>query len=512
MESFFRCSSLNIPHPEITNTSINFLHAQLIINKSAHVPEIAYINHKAINVTNVSFCAVSLASTNTNQTDWVNTQVWLPIDNWNGRMMGLGGGGMWCGLYPANMLAMLGAVSEGYAAVSTDCGHTMAQGLGDWLLNPRGEISFQLLEDFAGTSLYDAARMGKSVIGSFYGREPDHSYFSGCSQGGRQGMMLAQRYPDAYDGIVASAPAIDWAEILVSGFWTQFVMDQLDTYPQACELDYITEMAIRDCDDLDGVRDGMVSDTDGCEFNAFDLVGVDVPCGETTVQLSESAAIVATTAWHGPVFEGDEDLWTGVNFDSNLTSVYSSRCSPDGKCSGLPVLYSSDWIRMAVLKNRKADLHNMTYDDFVHIFNQSVAEYDSIIGTNEHNLTDFAERGGKILTFHGLADPMVPSRGTRRYYEAVADIDPEVGDYYRLFEAPGLGHCWTSSGLYPSTIFDDMVAWVEQEREPNSLPVSFTDGQGIRQDRVLCPYPERAVYDGNGDTASSSSYFCSADE
>ncbi|KAL4871605.1 hypothetical protein BDV12DRAFT_206294 [Aspergillus spectabilis] len=510
MESLFRCSSLSIPHPSIPNASVDFLDAHLAFDRSTYIPESAYINHGPINVTDVSFCVVTLAYTHIHQTDIVNTQVWLPIDTWNGRMMGIGGGGFWCGLYPANMMAMLGAVGEGYAAVSTDCGHTMLQELGDWLLKPPGKINFQLLEDFASVSLNDAAIIGKSVAESFYGEKPSFSYFSGCSQGGRQGMMLAQRYPNAYDGIVASAPAINWAEILVSGYWTQFVMNQLDSYPDPCELNYLTDTAIRYCDDLDGVHDGIVSYIDACNFNAFDMIGMDVACGEKIVQLSESAAIVATAAWRGPVYKSDEHLWTGVDIASNLTSAWSSQCSSDGRCSGLPVLYSSDWIRIAVLKNPRADLHDMTHDDFVHIFNQSIEEYDSVIGTSNPNLTEFAQRGGKVLTFHGLADPMIPSRGTRRYYEAVAKVDPYVRDYYLLFEAPGLGHCWSPSGLYPSTIFDDMVAWVEEGRAPHSLPASFTDENGRKQDRILCPYPERAVYDGSGDSTLRNSYFCAA--
>ncbi|KAL5339315.1 Tannase/feruloyl esterase [Aspergillus crustosus] len=487
----YQCSGLHIPHPNIPNASVDFLKAHMVFNKSSFIPESAYVNHGPVNVTNVSYCVVSVTYTHTHQTDLINTQVWLPVDNWNGRLMGLGGGGFWCGLYPANMMVMLGVVGEGYAAVSTDCGHTMRQNLDDWLLKSPGEIDVQLLDEFAGVSLNEAAFIGKSVAESFYGAYPDHSYFSGCSQGGRQAMMLAQRYPDAYDGIVASAPATNWAELLL------------------CELDHLTNSAIHSCDDLDGVHDDIVSDIDACKFDAYDMIGMDILCGEQTVRLSEAAAIVATAAWQGPVFRNDKYLWTGVDIVSNLTS----------SC-GLPVRYSSDWIRLAVLKDPKADLHDMSHDGFVQIFSQSVQEYNSVIGTRNPNLTEFAHRGGKILSFHlgsshqisDRADPMIPSRGTRRYYESVAAIDPSVRRYYRLFEAPGLGHCWSSSGLYPSTIFDDMVDWVERGQAPDYLPASFTDEDGVEQSRILCPYPERAVYNKSGDSTSRSSYFCNAEE
>ena len=106
---------------------------------------------------------------------------------------------------------------------------------------------------------------------------------------------------------------------------------------------------------------------------------------------------------------------------------------------------------------------------------------------------------------------MIPSKGTRSYYETVADRDPEVRSYYRLFEAPGLGHCWSPAGLYPSTIFDDLVNWVEEGQVPRSLPASFTDARNVRYNRMICPYPERAIYDGTGDPTLRSSYSCSAD-
>ncbi|KAL4922729.1 Tannase/feruloyl esterase [Aspergillus aurantiobrunneus] len=511
MDSFLECSSLIIPHPAIPGASVDFLHAYLVSNASSYIPESVYTNHGPVNVTNASFCVVTLAYTHNHETDFVNTQVWLPIDDtWNGRLMGVGGGGFYCGLYPENMMAMLGAVGEGYAAVSTDCGHTMLQGLGDWLLEHPGKVNGPLLEDFASVSLNDAAIIGKSVAESFYGKQPSYSYFSGCSQGGRQGMILAQKYPDAFDGIVASSPAINFAEILVSGYWTQFIMNRLNSYPQWCELDYLTNIAIRYCDGFDGVRDGIVSDIDACDIDAFRLVGLHVPCGDEVVPLSESAAIVATAAWHGPFTRDGAHLWTGVDVVSNLTSGFSSQCSPDGTCSGLPVIYSSDWIRLAVRKNPRFDLKTVTHDEYTRIFQDSVKEYKSMIGADDPDLSEFRQRGGKILTFHGLADPMIPSRGTRYYYETVARRDPYVRNYYRLFEAPGLGHCWSPSGLYPSTIFDDMVAWVEKGRVPRSLPVSFTDEENIRHDRILCPYPERAVYNRWGDPTSRSSYFCSA--
>ncbi|KAL4950472.1 Tannase/feruloyl esterase [Aspergillus filifer] len=512
MDSSLICSGLVISHPILPGASIDLLHAEIIPSASAYIPESVYTNHGAVNASNVSFCAVSVAYTHTNQSDHVNTEVWLPLgDEWNGRMMGIGGGGFYCGLYGANMLAMLAAVSEGYVAVATDCGHTALQTPEDWLLESPGHVNYHLLEDFASVALNDAAIIGKDVTESFYGTRPQYSYFSGCSQGGRQGMMLAQRYPDAYNGISAAAPALNWARILVAGFFTQLAMNQLDSYPRWCELDYLTDATVSQCDGLDGVLDGIVSNIDACHLNPFDLVGADVPCGEEIVPLSESAAIVATAAWDGPSTADGASLWEGVNIVANLTDGMSSQCSPTGRCTGLPVVYAADWIRLVVEKDPSFDLDAITKVEYAQIFQASIEEYDSIIGTADPDLTEFSRCGGKLLTFHGQADQLVPSRNTRRYYEDVASRDPSVREYYRLFEAPGLGHCWSPGGLYPSTIFDDLVAWVEEGRTPQTLPVSFIDDNNIRHDRILCPYPERAVYDGHGDPTARGSYHCSTD-
>jgi feruloyl esterase len=208
MDFSWRCSELAISHPHIAGATVDYLRTNLVHNVSAYVSEIEYINHGPINVTEVSLCRVSLGYTHTHHLELVNIEVWLPTNTWHGRLMGLGGGGFDGGLYPDNMMAMLGAVGEGYAAVSTDCGHTMEQDLSEWLLEYPGRVDLHLFEDFASVALNDAALIGKSVARSFYEYEPDYSYFSGCSQGGWQGMMLARRYPTAYDGIVASSPAI----------------------------------------------------------------------------------------------------------------------------------------------------------------------------------------------------------------------------------------------------------------------------------------------------------------
>ncbi|KAE8370392.1 Tannase/feruloyl esterase [Aspergillus caelatus] len=508
-----RCSSHSIHIPDVPGASFHSLQASLVTNLSSYVGEYYYLNHKSVQIDNLSFCNVSLAYMHRDQTDQTNVQVWLPIDTWNGRMMGVGGGGWQAGLYPENFMAMQGAIGQGYAAVSTDGGHSADQNLSDWLLTTHGDIDYSSLNNFAAISLSDTSIIGKSIIKSFYGNSPKYSYWSGCSQGGRQGLVLAQRYPEAYDGIVASAPAINWSEFLVGGFWPQFIMNQLDAYPLSCELDFITNAAVASCDGRDGVEDGIISNGDLCNFDPYSLIGTTLNCDGRWLNISRAAADIAMAAWLGPISTNGISLWHGVGLDSNLTSpssIASTHCYSNETCIGSPNILSSEWIQVGIARHPGFNLRNLTHAQYVQVFETSVQQYGPIIGTHDPDLTAFRDRGGKLLTYHGLADPIIPYKSTRQYYQAVASIDPDVRQFFRLFEAPGMGHCWSMSGLYPSTIFDAMVSWVEEGVVPENLPAVFSDRDGVNYERIICPYPEQAVYNGHGDPTMKSSFYCLA--
>jgi feruloyl esterase len=225
------CHPAAIPYPSLYGAEFLSLETTLVANYSQTVYPGAYANHGSVTVTNVSFCNVTLTYTHPGQNDNINVQVWLPAENWNGRLQAMGGGGWQAGLnYPA-LMGMAGAVGEGYSTVSTDAGLGSSDDPVDWALLSPGNVNLYLLQDLASVSLNDMAVIGKGITSSFYGQAPKYSYFSGCSQGGRQGLMLAQRYPDAFDGIAASAPAIYWSDFTFSAFWPSFVMRSLGEVP-----------------------------------------------------------------------------------------------------------------------------------------------------------------------------------------------------------------------------------------------------------------------------------------
>jgi hypothetical protein len=400
------CSPQSIPYPTLFGAEFLSLDASLVSNYSRYVREGYYLNHGAINVTNVSFCNISIAYTHPGQNDVVNVQAWLPLDTWNGRMQAVGGGGWMAGMFELSYMEMSGAIGEGYVTITTDGGHS-APDPRDWALVSPGNIDLYLLQDLASISLNDVSYIGKSLTKSFYGQPPKYSYWSGCSQGGRQGLMLAQRYPKAFDGIAASAPAINWGQLAVADYWPQLIMNLLKQYPHSCELDTLTAAAISACDGYDGIIDGIISDPDSCHFDPYGLVGTTINCSDTglELQISEAAAMMANAAWTGAQSSKGSFLWHGLNYDAALTgdiSISNTECYKNGTCIGVPFIISSDWIKLFVQKDPTFQLYSMTHQDFDNIFHASVQQFTSIIGTNDPDLSEFHIAGSKMLTYHGL--------------------------------------------------------------------------------------------------------------
>jgi hypothetical protein len=222
----YSCTASGIPFPEVFGAEILSLSTSSVTNYSISLVQADA--HFPINITGLNFCNVSVQYTHPGQNDRINVQVWLPLSQWNGRFMGTGGGGFATGL---GSLSLSYAVSLGYSAVSTDGGHLSDfSGSVTWALTSPGNINWALLQDFAAVALDDAATIGKAVTNAYYGSPPKYSYWNGCSTGGRQGMMMAQRYPSQYDGVLAGAPGINWSRVVPSLYWAQLVMNQLGMY------------------------------------------------------------------------------------------------------------------------------------------------------------------------------------------------------------------------------------------------------------------------------------------
>jgi hypothetical protein len=360
---------------------------------------------------NMTFCNVTLKHTHPGQNDTTISQVLLPIEpKWNGRLKMVGGGGWQAGLTLYTDQSMSLAVADGYATVTTD-GSVPPTGPDDWALLSPGNLNTLAVQNWAYVSLKDAALAAKSVISGFFGRPTEFSYFEGCSQGGRQGLMFAQRYPDIFNGIQAAAPVINtkwtWAS-----YFPQQVMNEMDEYPHTCEIDALTNLAIKECDAQDGLRDGIISDEDACSFDPYTVVGRSLNCSSPSAPktISKAAAIVADAAWNGAWRADGTFIWPTMGHQTNLTQpggLARTICADNGTCTRDVNVLLSTSIRLIGRKDPDFDVSSMSRREYEKTLHAAIMESDGSVGTKSPDLYEFNYAGGKMLTWHGLVRKVV---------------------------------------------------------------------------------------------------------
>lgn len=244
------------------------------------------------------------------------------------------------------------------------------------------------------------------MIKDFYGEGPLYSYWNGCSTGGRQGLTLAQRYPDAYDGIAAGAPVIYWTRVGMSNIWPQQYMNMENFYPYGCELEAITAAAVTACDGLDGVVDGLISDPDTCvaSFDPTSLVGSTIDnCTQTggPITISAGAAKLASALWDGSRTVAGDKIWFGLSIGSDLTMMASTNCST-GTCVGSPGKYGWDLFRYFVAKDPKWESDNISHETYEAMGHSAFQQWQSAMDFDDPDISGFRNAGGKLITYHGM--------------------------------------------------------------------------------------------------------------
>ncbi|OCL14027.1 tannase and feruloyl esterase [Glonium stellatum] len=455
-------------------------------------------------ISGLEFCDVEVIISHPGIDDQVRITVWLPLKDWNSRFQATGGGGFATGIFEP-MLAK--ALEAGYAAAATDGGHVLdAVDPSSWALKNDGSVNWELLRNFASRSLHDMAIVGKAVTTDFYSTKPRYSYWNGCSTGGRQGYMIAQKYPNDFDGILANAPAIYWSSLDPSGIWPHIVMHEYNTFPSLCEYEYFVSAALAECDMLDGVQDGVILDPLSCPFEPHSLVGSTITCSNKSISITAVTASIVQKILSGPQSSSGASLWPGPTLGTPLHSLANPK---------VPFPISANWIRYFVLKQPQFNISSITGPDFAWLFAQSMAEYGWIMDAADPNLSSFCAGGGKLLTWHGTADPLITIANTLRYRERVeAEMGgaSAVDKFYRLFLAPGVGHCGDGKGPVPVDALEKLVKWVEEGKEPESLWAETVDGDGNLINRDLCKYPAKLKWTGKGDWKLSESWTCESYE
>ncbi|MGV9367678.1 tannase/feruloyl esterase family alpha/beta hydrolase [Amycolatopsis sp. NPDC003731] len=447
-----------------------------------------------------SYCLITVTLTHTGA-DHVKVAVALPDTGWNGRLQALGGSAYAAG----NFDALPQAAQAGYAAVTTDAGVSLDGLDTSWALKG-GRVDQTLLTNFATRSVHEEAVIGKAVTQRYYQRPISYAYWTGCSTGGRQGYSEAQDYPKDFDGILANAPAVDWTRFAVATLWPQVVMNQSHDFPSPCVLSAFRTAAVQACDAKDGVTNGIVDRPDECGYDPRRLVGTKVVCDGHEVTVTAADAEVVRKIWAGPTDERGHRLWAGLPKGADFTWLAGTQPGPDGTLTapGFPVAVK--WVQSFLEKQADFDTSKLTYAQFAALFRQSVREYDDVIGTSDPDLSAFRRAGGKLITFVGANDQLIPPGGTLSYraeVERTMGGPQRVNDFYRLFLAPGVEHCFGGGGPEPTNALGQLVDWVEHGKAPATLTAASADGKT----RDLCPLPRVSRYTG-GDPATASSYRC----
>ena len=416
----------------------------------------------------------------------------LPED-WNGRLLFQGGGGLNGAVREpvgAGAAGAQSALARGFAVVSTDSGHTGAGFDASFMADQQALLNFQF-EANAKTT-----RVARPIVEAYYGSAPHHSYFVGCSTGGREGMIMAQRFPQLFDGVVSGAPAMRTTISNLALRWISVQYGQAkDTNPRdpftEDEENLIMGALLNQCDALDGHADGLIFNRTSCNFDPRDLA-----CSAASGQacLADDKAEALARAMAGPVTAGGTPVYVSFPYDSGIDDT-----------AGLPGLLIAGG--NPPIGPHGADMNGQDVD----------AEFLAAIQSNEaigstayqYNVSSFIDRDGKHIFYHGEADPWFSANETVRYFEALGEFNDfvaSVEDYARLYLVPGMAHC--AGGEQTADSFDlltPIVQWVESGEAPGAVVATGRSMPG--QSRPLCPFPSYAHFEG-GDAADARSYAC----
>lgn len=444
-------------------------------------------------------CRVHLTVTHPPAGDLVNVWVYLPDTGWNGRFQAVGGGG-YVGGTEGSLVAPL---RQGYAAAATDAGSPGTDA--SFFLDPDNSINWQRARNWGYLGIHDMTVRAKALIAAYYGGGPRYSYFNGCSTGGRQGLTEAQRYPADYDGILAGAPVINLIQINAAQMWPQLLMLVNDDGIPPCKYQAAVDAVVQACDTVgDGVADGVIGDPRACDWDPSALIGTATPCGTIT----KTDADIIRSIWKGPRRSDGSFMWYGIQRGARFSGI-ATTVEVDGEWVGRP--RSTQIIGSWVLQDPSWDWTTLTQASFQQLYDYAAEQWDATQSSNDPDLRAFAQRGGKILMWHGVSDFGVPPEGSMDYVERVRDVvGPGRTDaFMRLFMAPGVDHCGGGPGPQPTGQFDDLVRWVERGKAPSTIDAVKSDTTGtVTQTRPICAYPEVARYKGSGDVNDAADYRC----
>jgi feruloyl esterase len=479
-------------------------------------------------------CEVTAIARPTSDSE-IHFTLWLPpVEKWNGKYLQSGSGG-WGGYIQP--VALLGPLARGYAAAATDDGHQNATNRADadasWAIGHP-----EKLIDFGYRAPHETAVLSKVIMDAYYGKPATHAYLSGCSDGGREALMEAERYPEDFDGILAGAPSNDWTHHFTGFVWNEAALHATpESMIEVEQLPAIEKAALNACDGLDGVKDGVIQDPRECHFDPSVLL-----ChGNQSVQCLTQPQIQALKKiYSGPtnprtgeqIFPGYEP---GAEAEPNSWSLYIVGAAAQS-------LLGNSFFSGAVYEDPQWDWHTMDFDRDVRLADEKTA---SILNSNNPDLRSFRDHDGKLMQYHGWGDAVSAPRESIAFYEEVKEFldrypDPrssgpsDIQSFYRLFMVPGMGHCLggrgavsfgnDGQGFQNATPDNDILLaldrWVTEGVAPDSIIASGNAASDVTGSdsktgslqvpitRPLCVYPATARYKGSGNTNAAENFTC----
>ncbi|XP_014551661.1 hypothetical protein COCVIDRAFT_30823 [Bipolaris victoriae FI3] len=516
------CSPSSIQSVLSANASVNWAYP-LQENSTLQVPK-GDTGYPTNPIGLPALCAISIQVQSIGNTTY-GFGLLLP-ELWNGRFLAVGNGGFGGGI---NWEDMGPGSRYGFATMSTDTGHNSSTGDGSWAYRQPDKI-----ENWGHRAMHGSVVTAKLIVSAYYSKDISYNYYAGCSTGGRQGLKEAERYPEDFDGIIAGAPA--WWTTHLQPWTIKVAMYNLPTtadhHIPPSKFSAIGKEVMKQCDVQDGVKDTIISDPQGCNFRPEELL-----CGQNVKNTSTAGCLTAPQL-------------------STLTKIYSDSWS-ENQTFTFPHLYYGSEPQWALLSS---DLPNPLGTDYVRYFlnfgadwspyeyNESIQRLADAMDPGNANvkfdLSAFHARGGKILSYHGMSDGLIPTGSATYFYnQVVRELKPrgiEVDDFFRFFLVPGMGHCsgtfptvnapWYFAGpnqasalgptVYSVPGFKDadhdamlaMMRWVEEGKGPDYIIGTKYANEatqiGITRQRPLCMYPKQAKYNGSGDVSAASSWSC----
>jgi Tannase and feruloyl esterase len=440
-------------------------------------------------------------------------EVSLP-SKWNGRFYMIGNGG-----HAGEALDDAGRVAQrnqalqvGFAFAQTNTGHDARKepGASFVLTNPQKAI------DYAWRAVHLTATTAKAITKEYYRRPVSRAYWNSCSNGGRQGLIEAQRFPEDFDGIVANAPWVDQTGFTIGAMWNQKALSDAPVTP--AKLALLADRVMTKCDAIDGLKDGLIDDPRKCNFDPVRDVPACAAGNDGADCLTSAQAEAIAKVYSGPVSNGKPffpgympgseavmSLFGGGTGSGWLNVIIAQQ--PDAKPADFNL--AENTMRFLAFKPPQPDYDYKTFDfdRDIHLLDDWSRQADA----KNPDLAKFRKHGGKLLMTYGWADSILqPMAGVNYYEQAVAKNGPDTTEFFRLFMVPGMAHCGGGIGPDRHDPMTAMINWVEKGKAPDSIRASREVSDQVVRTRPLCPYPQVARYSGQGSIDDAANFSCVA--